>query len=111
MTDDTVLAERRGRVLEITLNRPPANAINTALSRAIYARLRELQDSPDLSVAILRGAGERIFSAGWDLKEVAAEGFDSERDNDPTTRNAVSGRAASPASPSSGASPSRSSPR
>jgi len=83
MTDDIVLAERRGRVLEITLNRPPANAINTALSRAIYARLKELQDSPDLSVAILRGAGERIFSAGWDLKEVAAEGFDSERDNDP----------------------------
>ncbi len=55
MTDEIVLAERHGRVLEITLNRPPANAINTALSRAIYARLRELQDSPDLSVAILRG--------------------------------------------------------
>ena len=83
MSEEIVLAERRGRVLEITLNRPPANAINYALSRAVYARLRELQDSPDLSVAILTGAGERIFSAGWDLKEVAAEGFDSERDSDP----------------------------
>jgi len=83
MTDEIVLAERRGRVLEITLNRPPANAINAALSRAVYARLRELQDSADLSVGILRGAGERIFSAGWDLKEVADEGIDVERDNDP----------------------------
>jgi len=83
MTEEIVLAERRGRVLEITLNRPPANAINYALSRAVYARLRELQDSPDLSVAILRGAGERIFSAGWDLKEVADQGFDTNRDSDP----------------------------
>ena len=83
MTQDIVLAERRGRVLEITLNRPPANAINYALSRAVYARLRELQDSPELSVGILRGAGERIFSAGWDLKEVAEDGIDVERDNDP----------------------------
>ncbi len=83
MSQEFVLAERRGRVLEITLNRPPANAINYALSRAVYTRLREFQDSPELSVAILRGAGERIFSAGWDLKEVADQGFDTERDNDP----------------------------
>lgn len=83
MSEEIVLAERHGRVLEITLNRPPANAINHALSRAIYAQLRAFQDSPDLSVAILSGAGERIFSAGWDLKEVADQGFDSERDNDP----------------------------
>jgi crotonobetainyl-CoA hydratase len=80
---EIVLAERRGRVLEITLNRPPANAINYALSRAVYAKLRELQDSPELSVGLLRGAGERIFSAGWDLKEVAEGGFDAELDNDP----------------------------
>ena len=83
MTDDIVLTERQGRVLEITLNRPPANAINYALSRAIYRELRAFQDDPDLSVAILRGAGARIFSGGWDLKEVADEGFDAERDNDP----------------------------
>lgn len=83
MSDEIVLAERRGRVLEITLNRPPANAINYALSRAVHARLRELQDSPELSLAIIRGAGERIFSAGWDLKEVADQGFDPELDNDP----------------------------
>jgi len=83
MTEEIVLAERRGRVLEITLNRPPANAINAALSRAVYARLRELQDDPTLSVGLLRGAGDRIFSAGWDLKEVAEGGFDVEADNDP----------------------------
>ncbi|MEE8145732.1 MAG: enoyl-CoA hydratase-related protein [Kiloniellales bacterium] len=83
MTDLTILAERQGRILEITLNRPPANAINRPLSRALYAALRELQDSPELSVGIIRGAGDRIFSGGWDLKEAAAEGFDPEADSDP----------------------------
>lgn len=85
MPDDhgMVRAERRGNVLEITLDRPPANAINHALSRAVYARLRELQDSPELRVGLITGAGERIFSAGWDLKEAAAEGFDPELDDDP----------------------------
>ncbi len=83
MTDQTVLAERHGRILEITLSRPPANAINRPLSRALYAALRELQDSPELSVGIIRGSGDRIFSGGWDLKEAAVEGFDPEADSDP----------------------------
>ena len=32
MTEPTVLTERHGKVLEIVLNRPPANAINRAMS-------------------------------------------------------------------------------
>jgi crotonobetainyl-CoA hydratase len=64
--------ERRGRVLEITMNRPPANAINRAFSREMYEALCTLKDDPELRVGIVTGTGERIFSAGWDLKEIAA---------------------------------------
>jgi crotonobetainyl-CoA hydratase len=66
-----VHTKRDGRVLEITFNRPPVNAINGAASRALHAAFRELQDDPALSVGLLTGTGERVFSAGWDLKEAA----------------------------------------
>lgn len=69
---DIVKTTRVGRVLEIVFNRPPVNAINTAASKSLYAAFRELRDDPNLSVGIVTGAGEQIFSAGWDLKEVAS---------------------------------------
>ncbi len=62
---------RRGAVLEVTLDRPPANAITPAVGRELYEAFRLLQDDEALRVGILTGAGERIFSAGWDLKMVA----------------------------------------
>lgn len=83
MSDAVVLVERVGHVLEITLNRPPANAINRSTSRAVHTALRKLQDDPDLRVGIITGSGDRIFSAGWDLKEVAESGFDPALDTHP----------------------------
>lgn len=79
----SVSTKRTGRVLEIAIDRPPANAINRATSRAIHAALRQLQDDPELYVGIITGAGDRIFSAGWDLKEVAEPGFDPSLDRHP----------------------------
>ncbi len=83
MSEEIVRTERRGKVLEITIDRPPANAINRAASRAIYGALNRLQTDPELTVGIITGTGERIFSAGWDLKEAAEEGFDPAADYDP----------------------------
>ncbi len=68
-----VRTERRGRVMEITLDRPKANAIDAATSKAMGEAFRELQEDASLSVGIITGGGERFFSAGWDLK-AAAEG-------------------------------------
>jgi len=59
-------------VLLVTLDRPPANAIDVATSQALYAAFRRLQDEDDLRVAVLTGGGDRFFSAGWDLKAAAA---------------------------------------
>ncbi|MBT6202837.1 MAG: enoyl-CoA hydratase-related protein [Alphaproteobacteria bacterium] len=69
---DAVQTERRGKVLEVTLNRPPVNAIDAATSMELYEAFRMLQDDDSLTVGIMTGDGDRCFSAGWDLKAVAA---------------------------------------
>ena len=65
-----VAVVRRGHVLEITLDRPKVNAIGREASHQLGAAFDRLRDDAELRVGILTGAGDRIFSAGWDLKEV-----------------------------------------
>ncbi len=67
-----VHVERRDAVLEVTLDRPKANAIDTATSREMGLIFQSFRDDPALRVAIVTGAGEQFFSAGWDLKAAAA---------------------------------------
>lgn len=65
---EPVLTERRDGVLVITLNRPEArNAFDLAQSDALSRAVDELEESDELRVGILTGAGEG-FSAGMDLK-------------------------------------------
>jgi crotonobetainyl-CoA hydratase len=68
---EIVRTERHGAVLEVILDRPPVNAINDAVSGAINRAFTTLRDDPELRVGILTSAGDRVFSAGWDLMEVA----------------------------------------
>ncbi len=77
---DPVRCERRGQVLEITIDRPKANAIDMATSRALGDAFIGFRDDPELRVAIVTGAGERIFCAGWDLKAAAAGTEDIDAD-------------------------------
>jgi crotonobetainyl-CoA hydratase len=67
-----VTLERNGSVLEIILDRPPANAIDLDVGRALHAAFCKLRGEDDLRVGIITGGGQRIFSAGWDLKALAA---------------------------------------
>lgn len=64
---------RNGTILEIILDRPKANAIDAKTSFEMGEVFLAFRDDPTLRVAIISGAGERFFSAGWDLK-AAAEG-------------------------------------
>jgi len=73
MTDSPIRIHRDGRVLEVTLDRPKANAIDLATSRIMGEVFRDFRDDPDLRVAIVTGSGEKFFCPGWDLK-AAAEG-------------------------------------
>ncbi|MGP1357175.1 carnitinyl-CoA dehydratase [Roseicyclus sp.] len=73
MTETPIRTERRGAVLEVTIDRPKANAIDAATSRIMGEVFTTFRDDPDLRVAVLTGAGEKFFCPGWDLK-AAAEG-------------------------------------
>ncbi|MEL7165548.1 MAG: carnitinyl-CoA dehydratase [Pseudomonadota bacterium] len=61
----------KGAILEVTLDRPKANAIDLATSRIMGDTFMAFRDDPDLRVAIITGAGEKFFSPGWDLKAAA----------------------------------------
>jgi crotonobetainyl-CoA hydratase len=63
---------RNGQILEIILDRPKANALDAPASREMGRVFADFRDNPDFRVAILTGAGQKFFSAGWDLKAVAA---------------------------------------
>lgn len=65
-------AVEHGSILVVTMDRPPANAIDHAMSEGLDAAFSRFEADPALRVCIVTGAGERFFSAGWDLKEVAA---------------------------------------
>ncbi|RSM47101.1 enoyl-CoA hydratase [Amycolatopsis balhimycina DSM 5908] len=80
--DDAVLAEQRGHVLLVTLNRPEArNAVNRAVTTGVGEALEYAEDTADVWCVIITGAGDRAFCAGADLKAAAAGelGGDDER--------------------------------
>ena len=68
MTDDAIKTRRDGGILEVTLDRPKANAIDLATSRLMGEVFRDFRDDDNLRVAIVTGAGDKFFCAGWDLK-------------------------------------------
>jgi crotonobetainyl-CoA hydratase len=76
---EAVITRVDGAVLEVTLDRPKANAIDSPTSQKMGEVFAEFRDDPALRVAIITGAGERFFCAGWDLK-AAAEGEDATTD-------------------------------
>jgi crotonobetainyl-CoA hydratase len=68
---EVLRTRREDGVLEVTLDRPKANAIDLATSRLMGETFKAFRDDPDLRVAILTSAGDKFFSAGWDLKAAA----------------------------------------
>jgi enoyl-CoA hydratase len=75
VTQPILLVEVAEGVARVTLNRPEVrNALNEALLRELESTLRRLEDDPGARVVVLRGAGDRAFCAGADLKKVADRG-------------------------------------
>ena len=74
-----VFTKVSGAVLEVTLDRPKANAIDLAASLRLNKVFEQFRDDPALRICILTGGGDRFFSAGWDLKGAAA-GEESDTD-------------------------------
>lgn len=80
MTAHVTVAEC-GHLVEITLNKPKANAIDTPMSMAIYEALAAFDQNPHQRVAIITATSDKFFSAGWDLTA----------DEDPTSQYSPGG--------------------
>ncbi len=76
---DGVRTVKDGPILEVTIDRPKANAIDLKASRRLNQIVSSFRDDPELRIAIITGAGDRFFSPGWDLKAAAA-GEESDSD-------------------------------
>ena len=71
MTDKNVLLEKKEGIAWITINRPQAlNALNSATISELITIVAELENDAATKVAILRGAGDKAFVAGADIKEM-----------------------------------------
>jgi len=74
-----ILYEQRGKIACITLNRPQAlNAINTRMWHDLGEALVRFRDDPEARVAIITGAGDRAFSVGNDINEMAQDKSETE---------------------------------
>lgn len=64
-----VLLERKGCAGVITLNRPKVlNALSLDMIRRIYLQLKKWEQDPETLLIIIKGAGEKAFCAGGDIK-------------------------------------------
>ena len=66
-----IQTRREDTILEVTIDRPKANAIDLVTSRLMGDVFMDFRDDDSLRIAILRAQGEKFFSAGWDLKAAA----------------------------------------
>ncbi|XP_062908061.1 3-hydroxyisobutyryl-CoA hydrolase, mitochondrial isoform X1 [Mobula hypostoma] len=74
-SDKEVLLTRSGCAGIITLNRPKAlNALNLSMIRQIYPQLKEWEQDSETSLVIIKGAGEKAFCAGGDIRAVTEAG-------------------------------------
>ncbi|MEL6961914.1 MAG: carnitinyl-CoA dehydratase [Pseudomonadota bacterium] len=69
-TEGPITCRVDGAVLEVTLDRPKANAIDLVTSRIMGDVFATFRDD-DLRVALLRAEGDKFFCPGWDLKAAA----------------------------------------
>lgn len=71
MDPNKVLTRTAGRVLHITINRPERrNAIDPETNHLMHEAFERFANDPDLWIAVVRGTGDKAFSAGGDLKAI-----------------------------------------
>lgn len=70
MAYENIIVEREDNIGIITLNRPPANPLNLAIIDELGAVLTEWEKEKTVRAIIITGAGEKVFSAGFDVKTI-----------------------------------------
>ena len=75
MSDGVQVPSKTAAILEITIDRPKANAIDLAASRRLNRdRHVNFRDDPELRIAIITGAGDRSSSRPAGILKAAAAG-------------------------------------
>jgi enoyl-CoA hydratase/carnithine racemase len=69
MEFQNILFEKQGAIALLTLNRPPANSINLATLLEIDQALDQAETDKDIRVLVITGAGDKGFSAGFDVSD------------------------------------------
>jgi len=64
---------QNGRVAEVVIDRPPANALSRQTYRELTAVFEGFRQRDDISAVILTGAGDRVFCGGRDIKDLQVE--------------------------------------
>jgi len=68
----SISTERRDATALVTIDNPPMNALSSALLEELEAEIDALDADDGVRAIVLRGAGERAFVAGADIKEFPA---------------------------------------
>lgn len=69
---EAILVEQQGAIIRLTLNRPPANALDFPTSRRLHEVMQEVSDISEARVILIASASEKIFCAGADVSTVEA---------------------------------------
>ncbi|EJF72106.1 MAG: enoyl-CoA hydratase/isomerase family protein [Pseudomonas sp.] len=71
IVQDEVLAHVRNHIGHLTLNRPAGlNALTLDMVRSLSRHLQAWADDPQVHAVVLRGAGEKAFCAGGDIRSL-----------------------------------------
>ncbi|MDL2269773.1 enoyl-CoA hydratase/isomerase family protein [Desulfosarcina sp. OttesenSCG-928-A07] len=66
--------EENNHIATLTIDHPPANAWDWQTMSDFEKALDDVEKNPDIFVVVLTGAGEKCFSAGFDVRDAAANG-------------------------------------
>lgn len=71
MKHGKIILETRDKIAIVTINNPPANAFNLVTMRDLEEAINQLEGDKNTRVIIITGAGEKGFSAGFDVSDAA----------------------------------------
>ena len=86
MSYDNLTLEKKDHIAILTLNHPPVNAWNLGLMEDFEKAVDEIENDSEVRVLILTGAGEKCFSAGFDVSDAANSHITSPKGRDIWTR-------------------------
>jgi enoyl-CoA hydratase/carnithine racemase len=86
MAYNNLILEKKAHIAILTLNHPPVNAWNLGLMEDFEKAVEQIENDSEVRVLILTGAGEKCFSAGFDVSDAANAHITSPKGRDIWTR-------------------------